>query len=56
MIQLREIRENPEHFIDGAKNKCESVDIKKIFTTLLFEESLPIGTDLCGGLGIHFKI
>ena len=30
MIQLREIRENPEHFIDGAKNKCESVDIKKI--------------------------
>ncbi len=30
MIQLREIRENPEHFINGTKNKCESVDIKKI--------------------------
>ena len=30
MIQLREIRENAKHFIDGAKNKSESVDIKKI--------------------------
>tara|TARA_A100001011_G_scaffold102316_1_gene107792 strand:+ start:30873 stop:32135 length:1263 start_codon:yes stop_codon:yes gene_type:complete len=30
MIQLREIRDNPEHFINGTNNKFESVDIKKI--------------------------
>ena len=30
MIQLREIRDNPEHYINGTNNKFESVDIKKI--------------------------
>jgi len=30
MIQLKEIRENPEKYMNGIKNKFESVDIKKL--------------------------
>ena len=30
MIQLKEIRENPEKYINGSKNKFDSVDIKKL--------------------------